>query len=153
MRILQVALVGRHWFIVGCYLPPNDIVTIQHVIEYNCHTPHRAALLVDRDFNTYPEAPETGSIPISPLFLHTFSFELTTKVLSKLSQHIFFFSYLNSAQHNLVVQLCCAKTHLQFCLWSFSKLTYSFVTIELLAFILDVKFNFYFSRELSVLRL
>ena len=27
-----MALGGRHWFIIGCYLSPNDVVTIECVI-------------------------------------------------------------------------------------------------------------------------
>ena len=49
------------------------------------------------------------------------------KVVSQLYQPIFLsFSYLNSAQHNLVIELCCALKRL------FSKLTYIYVPIELL---------------------
>ena len=51
------------------------------------------------------------------------------KVVSQLYQPIFLsFSYLNSAQHNLVIEVCCALKRL------FSILTYIYVPIELLDF-------------------
>ena len=57
-------------------------------------------------------------------------------VVSQLFQPIYLsFLYLNSVGHNLVIELCCALIFfLIFCPHLFSKLTYSFVAIELLAF-------------------
>ena len=46
-----MALGGRHWFIIGCYLSPNDAVTIEFVIAAIFQRPHWAALMVDQDFN------------------------------------------------------------------------------------------------------
>ena len=42
-------------------------------------------------------------------------------------------TYLNSAQHNLVIELCRAQKHFKIFPQLFSKFTYSFVAIELLA--------------------
>ena len=65
------------------------------------------------------------------------------KVVSQLSQTIFLsFSYLDSVQHNLFIELF----HTQ---W-FSKITYSFVAIESLSFKKNAKFHFYCSREHSL---
>ena len=44
--------VGRCWFIVGCYLDPNDAVIIKHTVPTISQSPHGVALLVDWDFNT-----------------------------------------------------------------------------------------------------
>ena len=57
-------------------------------------------------------------------------------------------SYLNSARHHLVIKLCCALNI--YFKRSFSKLTHSFVDIELLDLFQNAKFYFYCSRELSV---
>ena len=70
-----------------------------------------------------------------PLFQRAISFELTSKLKSQLSQ-LFFpsFSYLNSAQHNSVIELCRALKQFGFLIRLCSKFTYSFVAIELLDF-------------------
>ena len=73
------------------------------------------------------------------------------KIVSQLSQPMFLsFSYLNIARHNLVIELCRALIFLNFCIWLYSKLAYSFVANELLALFNNAKFHFYYSRELSV---
>ena len=60
---------------------------------------------------------------------------MNLKVVSQLSQLIFIlFSYLNNAQHNLVIEFCRALKTFNFCLRLFSKSTYGFVAIELLDF-------------------
>ena len=43
---------GRCWFIVGCYLDPDDAVIIKHNVLTISQIPHGVALLVDWDFNT-----------------------------------------------------------------------------------------------------
>ena len=76
---------------------------------------------------------------------------VTYYVVSQLSQPIFLsFSYLNIALPNLVIDLCRALKMIQFFSRLFTKLIYSFVAIELLAFFINAKFHFYCSRELSV---
>ena len=56
------------------------------------------------------------------------------KVVHYFSQPIFsLFSHLNSAQHNLVIELCCALK-IDFLKRFYSKLAHSFVAIELIIF-------------------
>ena len=62
----------------------------------------------------------------------------------------FLFSHLNSLLHNLVVELCRALKIFQKTLRFFSKVTRSFVDIELLTLSINAKFHFYFSIELSL---
>ena len=59
-------------------------------------------------------------------------------------------SHLNSAWHNLVVQLCLAQKNLTIVFRLFSKFAHSFVDIELLTFPKNPNFHFYCLRELSV---
>ena len=54
----QVAPGGRLWFILGCYLPPDEAVIIKCVIAAIGQRPRGAALLVARYFNTNLAAPE-----------------------------------------------------------------------------------------------
>ena len=66
------------------------------------------------------------------------------------SQPIFIlFLHLNSARHNIVIELCCALIAFNFFTVS-SKLAYSFVAIELLDLFKNAKFHFYCSREILV---
>ena len=54
----------------------------------------------------------------------------------------FTISYLNSAQHISVIELCREQLFLRF----YRRFTYSFVAIYFLAFINHVEFNIYFFR-------
>ena len=73
------------------------------------------------------------------------------KVVSQLSQPIFrTFSYLNSVRYSLVIEFCRVQKYLNFCTRLFSKLTYSFVAIELLALKKKAKIDLFCSIEISV---
>ena len=43
---------GRRWYIIGCYLAPNDAWTIERVVKALGDQPRGTALLVAGDFNT-----------------------------------------------------------------------------------------------------
>ena len=58
MLSFQVAPGGRCWFIVGCYLSPDDKFTTGRVFAVISQRSCRAALVVARDFNTDLAAPE-----------------------------------------------------------------------------------------------
>ena len=73
------------------------------------------------------------------------------KTVHYFSQPIFhLFTNLNSALHNLVIELCSALKIFRKKLRLFSKVKRSFVAIELLTFFKNAKFHSYSSRELSV---
>ena len=86
----------------------------------------------------------TGSIPRLPLFIQFHLIWVHYKFVCQLSQPTFLsVLYLNSARHNVVIKLCWAlKIFNFFCLRWFSKLRYSFVAIELLAFFKNKNFLF-----------
>ena len=91
-----------------------------------------------------------GVHPKTPPFSTSHLIWVNYKVVSQLSQPVFVsFLYLNSGRHNLVIELCRA---LNIYIFSrlFNKSTCSFVAIELLAFLKNEKFRFYWSRELSI---
>ena len=48
----QLATGTQRWCIIGCYLAPNDILTIESVIAALKERPRVTALLVARDLNT-----------------------------------------------------------------------------------------------------
>ena len=74
---------------------------------------------------------------------------LNYKVVSQLSQLSFLsLSYLNSAQHNLAVELCRAPKIYLF-LHLFSKSIYSFVAIELLVFFSQMQNSIFIAQESS----
>ena len=54
----QLASGDRRWFIVGCYLAPDDASKIEDVLAAISQRPRGAALLVVGDFNTDLDAPE-----------------------------------------------------------------------------------------------
>ena len=58
------------------------------------------------------------------------------------------FSYLENAPHNRVIEFCRALKYFSFCICSFSKLSYSFVAIELLTFFKNAK-SIFISQESS----
>ena len=55
---LQLATGVRRWYIVGCYLAPDNTLTIERAIEALKERPKRAELLVAGDLNINFEAPE-----------------------------------------------------------------------------------------------
>ena len=59
--IYQVESVGKRWFIVGCYLAPNNTATTNIVVMAIGQNPCRSALLVAGYFNTYLAAKEGNS--------------------------------------------------------------------------------------------
>ena len=72
------------------------------------------------------------------------------KVVSQLYQPIFLsFSYLNSARHNLVIELCRALKYHNFSLQLFSKLNYTFLAIELLDFFSIMKYSIFIAQDNS----
>ena len=54
----QLATGARRWYIVGCYLAPDDTLTIERVVEALRDQPKGAELLFAGDINTNLEAPE-----------------------------------------------------------------------------------------------
>ena len=48
----EVATGGRRWYIIGCYLAPDDARTIERVVTALGDQPRGTALLVAGDFNT-----------------------------------------------------------------------------------------------------
>ena len=47
----QLAMGARRWYIVGCYLAPDDTLTIERVVEALREQPKGAELLVAEDLN------------------------------------------------------------------------------------------------------
>ena len=54
----QLATGARRWYIVGCYLAPDDTSTIERVVEALRDRPKGVDLLVAGDLNTNLAAPE-----------------------------------------------------------------------------------------------
>ena len=54
----QIATGARRWYIVGCYLAPNDTSTMERVVEALRSQPRGAELLVAGDFNVNLATPE-----------------------------------------------------------------------------------------------
>ena len=52
MLSFEVATGGRRWYIIGCYLDPNNARTIEQVVTALGDQPRGTALLVAGDFNT-----------------------------------------------------------------------------------------------------
>ena len=48
----EVATGGRRWYIIGCYLAPDNARTIEWVVTAMGDQPHGTALVVAGDFNT-----------------------------------------------------------------------------------------------------
>ena len=49
---LHLATGARRWYIIGCYLAPDDTSTIESVVAALKERPQGTALLVARDLNT-----------------------------------------------------------------------------------------------------
>ena len=68
MKALQIHVVnvasfqlvsgGQRWYIVGCYLAPDNSLTTEDVVAFIIQRPQGATLLVDGDFNNDLAAPE-----------------------------------------------------------------------------------------------
>ena len=56
--VFQLVTGARRWYIVGCYLAPDDTLTIERVVEALRDRPKGAELLVAGDLNTNLAAPE-----------------------------------------------------------------------------------------------
>ena len=56
--IFQLALGGQMWYIVGCYLVPDDAQTIEGVVVAVSQNPQGTTLLVVGDFYMNLAAPE-----------------------------------------------------------------------------------------------
>ena len=56
--VFQLATGARRWYIVGCYLAPDDTSTIERVVEALKARPKGVELLVVGDLNTNLAAPE-----------------------------------------------------------------------------------------------
>ena len=54
----QLATGERRWYIVGCYIAPNDTSTIESVVAALKERPRGAELLVEGDFNFSLSEPE-----------------------------------------------------------------------------------------------
>ena len=54
----QLATGARRWYIVGCYLAPDDTLTIERVVEAIRERPKGADLLVAGGLNINLAAPE-----------------------------------------------------------------------------------------------
>ena len=58
MTIFQLDSGERRWYIVGYYIAPDDVATIERVIAAIGQCPHGEVLLVDGNFNVNLAAPE-----------------------------------------------------------------------------------------------
>ena len=54
----QLATEARRWYIVGCYLAPDNTLTIEKVVEALKERPKGAKMLVAGDFNASLAEPE-----------------------------------------------------------------------------------------------
>ena len=54
----QLVTGARRWYIMGCYLAPNDTSTIERVVEELRERPKGAEMLVAGDMNTNLDEPE-----------------------------------------------------------------------------------------------
>ena len=54
----QLALGGRRWFVVGCYLDADGASTIEYVVTATGHIPHREKLMVEGGLNVDLSAKE-----------------------------------------------------------------------------------------------
>ena len=54
----ELATGARQWYIIGCYLAPDNTFSIEHVIAALKDRPKGTALLVAGDFNTELENPD-----------------------------------------------------------------------------------------------
>ena len=54
----QLALGDMRWYILGCYLAPDNASTIEDVVAAIGKRPQGAALVVVGNFNTYLATPE-----------------------------------------------------------------------------------------------
>ena len=55
----QLATGARRWYIIGCYLAPNDTSTIESVVTALKERPRGTALVVTGDLNTILDDPES----------------------------------------------------------------------------------------------
>ena len=55
---IQLATGARRWYIIGCYLAPDNTLTIESVVAALKERPKGTALLVAGDLNTALEDPE-----------------------------------------------------------------------------------------------
>ena len=53
----ELATGARRWYIIGCYLAPDNTLTIESVIAALRDRPKGTALVVARDLNTALEDP------------------------------------------------------------------------------------------------
>ena len=60
MISFEVATGGRRWYIIRCYLAPDDSRTIERVVMALSYQPRGIALLVAGDFNTDLGVTESG---------------------------------------------------------------------------------------------
>ena len=51
---------GRKWFVIGCYIAPNNDAMVEGVISAIVKLPRRTALLVAGNFNADLDVPEGG---------------------------------------------------------------------------------------------
>ena len=58
----EVATGGRRWYIIGCYLAPDDAQTIERVVTALGDQPRGTSLLVVGDLNTDLGAAENDRI-------------------------------------------------------------------------------------------
>ena len=57
----QLATRARRWYIIGCYLAPDETLTIENVVTALKERPQGTALIVAGDLNTTLADPENDS--------------------------------------------------------------------------------------------
>ena len=78
---LQLVMGARRWYIMGCYLAPDDTLTIERVVEALKERPKGAELMVAGDMNANlanPEGDQRGE---------DIAAALATEVLEDMSAH------------------------------------------------------------------
>ena len=79
---LQLVTGARRWYIVGCYLAPNDTSTIDRIVEALRDRPKGAEMLVAGDINTNLTAPEGDRIE------EYIAATIATEGLEDMAQHL-----------------------------------------------------------------
>ena len=93
----------------------------------------------------------TGSSPIRPLFYIPYHFSELQSCKSVILTDLLSVSYLNSAQHFSVIELCREPYIYIYIFTVLEKINLQFFAISFLAFFNNVDFRIYFSRYITVL--
>ena len=167
-RILSPVCSHANWFLI-CYNRLFSYWTHSHLCIFPLLVHPFFLLLVGNDCEHFLSC-KTTYILLYSLWYHNYStYDLVQPKTSTFSTHalirvhfkvvhwfyqpiFILFSHLNGALHNLVIELCSALEICHNFLQLFSKVTRSFVAIELLTFFKNEKFQFLLiKRALNIL--